>query len=308
METKVSLQQLDKEIIELLNKIDNFKQYVDDRIQQLIGTSPENLDTIYELAEAINNNEDAIDILDEAITKKVDKEEGKELSSNDLTDDMVQRWDAKSDFSGSYKDLKDVPDIDNGTPIGEVIAYMGVSAPDGYLICNGVEYNISDYPYLVQHFIDNFGSANYFGGDGITTFSVPDLRGEFLRGTGTASRNTGSGANVGIHQNPTKHVNIGYNINEPSFWVDGAVFKNGTKTNAMVDGDIYIKSNSTVGRAVNLTNWNGAAGYVQATSRPTNTSVLYCIKYKKISSQQDNIIEEPVNMVKNLKNNFNIAR
>ena len=26
-------------------------------------------------------------------------------------------------------------------------------------------------------------SANYFGGDGETTFSVPDLRGEFLRGS-----------------------------------------------------------------------------------------------------------------------------
>ena len=38
-------------------------------------------------------------------------------------------------------------------------------------------------------------------GDGVTTFKVPNLLGEFLRGTGTNSyTNQGSGANVGVHQ------------------------------------------------------------------------------------------------------------
>lgn len=45
---------------------------------------------------------------------------------------------------------------------------------------------------------------NFFGGDRVTTFAVPDLRGEFLRGSGTATRNTGRGAAVGVHQNLTQ--------------------------------------------------------------------------------------------------------
>ena len=61
------------------------------------------------------------------------------------------------------------------TPVGHIIHYMGNNAPKHYLICDGGEYNIIDYPYLVQHFTDEFGSVNYFGGDGITTFAVPDL-------------------------------------------------------------------------------------------------------------------------------------
>lgn len=60
-------------------------------------------------------------------------------------------------------------------PIGHIISYMGNNAPKHYLICDGTEYNITDYPHLAQHFMDEFGSYNYFGGDGITTFAVPEL-------------------------------------------------------------------------------------------------------------------------------------
>lgn len=66
-----------------------------------------------------------------------------------------------------------------GTPVGEIISYMGVSAPTNYLICDGAEYNIEDYPLLTQHFLDHFGNVDHFGGDGEVTFAVPDLTGTF---------------------------------------------------------------------------------------------------------------------------------
>lgn len=87
----------------------NAKKYTDDVIKQLIGTSPENLDTIEELGSAITDNQDAIGIIEAAITSKVDKIEGKGLSSIDVTSDMVDTWNAKSNFSGSYSDLTDTP-------------------------------------------------------------------------------------------------------------------------------------------------------------------------------------------------------
>ena len=61
------------------------------------------------------------------------------------------------------------------TPVGHILTHMGTKAPKHYLMCNGTEYNILDYPYLAQHFKDEFGSYNYFGGDGTTTFAVPKL-------------------------------------------------------------------------------------------------------------------------------------
>lgn len=48
----------------------NAKAYTDDRITQLIGTSPENLDTIEELGNAISENQTAIDAIENAITNK----------------------------------------------------------------------------------------------------------------------------------------------------------------------------------------------------------------------------------------------
>ena len=61
------------------------------------------------------------------------------------------------------------------TPVGHIISYLGNSIPQHYLLCDGSEYNITDYNYLAQHFLNEYGTINYFGGDGINTFSIPTL-------------------------------------------------------------------------------------------------------------------------------------
>ena len=61
------------------------------------------------------------------------------------------------------------------TPVGEIITTLGDETPKHYLACDGSTHNIADYPHLAQYFKDTFGTINYFGGDGITTFAVPKL-------------------------------------------------------------------------------------------------------------------------------------
>ena len=106
-----------------------------------------------------------------------------------------------------------------------------------------------------------------------------DLRGEFLRGVGTATRDTGSGADVaGTHQNgPVQPFCAGIS-NENDCWITSGnydIVTNPDKTNGdskkwvMAQSDAYPFPNN--GRNIN-----------SFVSRPTNTSVLYCIKYKKI--------------------------
>ncbi len=70
----------------------------------------------------------------------------------------------------------------DGNPIGTIISYMGLTAPQDYLACDGTAYHIADYPELAAFFKEQFGSVNHFGGDGETTFAVPDLRNLFLCG------------------------------------------------------------------------------------------------------------------------------
>lgn len=165
------------------------------------------------------------------------------------------------------------------TPIGTIISVMGNIAPHNYLACDGALYQISEYPELAGYFEQHFTAKNFFGGDGETTFAVPDLRGEFLRGTGTNSHmNQGSGENVGVHQDGTEIPYFGtYSASTPLIYMgamyeSNVVLSNGMNPDSVVGSarGAYVKGSydSTFSK-----------GY---TSRPTNTSVLYCIAYRNI--------------------------
>ena len=168
-------------------------------------------------------------------------------------------------------------EIKDGTPTGMIVSYLGNDAPKGYLKCDGSVYTIAEYPSLAEQIKEQFGSYNYYGGDGTTTFAIPDLRGEFLRGTGTASRNTGTGVGVGIHQDATL-IPSGYQLAANG----NLYFGHSEKKNEIPLNYDSITSDSvrTAGfRAdwVESALYRGVIGSI--TTRPTNTSVLYCIKY-----------------------------
>ncbi len=175
----------------------------------------------------------------------------------------------------------------DATPAGTVISFMGNNAPDGYLICDGATYNISEYPNLAELMKTEFGSYNYFGGDGTSTFAVPDLRGEFLRGTGTNSHvsrtgiQEGSGSAVGVHQRATVLTIIANTEQYLGF----SPTKSGVTSSGW--GSTYFDSDAA-GRYNAGNGWIRLSGTREsttntysnvATARPTNTSVLYCIKY-----------------------------
>ena len=58
-------------------------------------------------------------------------------------------------------------------PLGTVIEILGSTVPTHFLECDGTVYNINEYSDLANFFEDQFGSKNYYGGDGTTTFAVP---------------------------------------------------------------------------------------------------------------------------------------
>ncbi len=174
----------------------------------------------------------------------------------------------------------------DSTPVGTVISYMGTTAPKHYLICDGSVYNIDNYKEFSQFIKDEHGSFDFFGGDGITTFAVPDLRGEFLRGTGVGTRNTGTGANVGVHQNPTQIPEVRVaKLNSNTYIPQIFALQNSNPTGLAnwpteKDLDMTTEANTeyqTVGSTNMVSNWTGSYAY---TTRPTNTAVLYCIKYE----------------------------
>lgn len=66
---------------------------------------------------------------------------------------------------------------DDGTPAGAVMAFARSTAPAGWLKANGTAVSRTTYAALFAAIGTTFGA-----GDGSTTFNLPDLRGEFLRG------------------------------------------------------------------------------------------------------------------------------
>lgn len=59
-------------------------------------------------------------------------------------------------------------------PIGAIVPYGSTTAPTNWLICDGTEYSIDDYPELYAKI------GNMFGGDELEgTFAVPNFKGRF---------------------------------------------------------------------------------------------------------------------------------
>lgn len=175
----------------------------------------------------------------------------------------------------------------DGNPVGTVISFMGTSAPEDYLVCDGAEYPIGDYPDLAEHFRQQFGAAGHFGGDGENTFAVPDLRNLFLRGYHGEAEKRLSGE-VGEKQDATVIPQIGSggtsNINS-EIWALGP--PEGTKPvnmplNAEYEND---RGASTLayfmgdGKPIPINTLIDFHGDQYAyTTRPVNMAVLYCIK------------------------------
>lgn len=65
--------------------------------------------------------------------------------------------------------------------IGEIRMFGGNFAPRGWAFCDGTLYSIAEYSTVFSIL------GNNFGGDGQTTFGVPDLRGRIAVGTGTGN-------------------------------------------------------------------------------------------------------------------------
>ena len=162
------------------------------------------------------------------------------------------------------------------TPVGHIMAYMGKTAPKNYLVCDGSVYNITDYPALSSHILNEFGAVNYFGGDGETTFAVPDLRNEFLRGYHTGKDEQLS-SDIGIHQDSSVLPYYAIDMNNKFFTYAGPATQREPS-----NMDSYIAGKSEL-HTTTTTNAGGANPTTRTevfmTVRPTNVAVLYCIKY-----------------------------
>lgn len=146
----------------------------------------------------------------------------------------------------------------DATPVGAIMGFSMSTVPTGWLECSGAAVSRTTYADLFAAIGTTYGA-----GDGSTTFNLPDLRGEFLRGWDhgrgvDAGRGPGSFQDGEVeehdHITPIYDTGIGY----PSAGVSPA-------TGVAPSGN----------RSSTVTKTSATGG---AETRPRNVAVMYCIK------------------------------
>jgi microcystin-dependent protein len=163
-------------------------------------------------------------------------------------------------------------------PAGAVQAFAMNSAPTGWLAADGNEYDkTGTYAALFAAIGTTYGETNGSGGAGTSHFRVPDLRGYFVRGSGTNSDSTASGT-FGVKQAHAFESHRHFVMSNGS----GVAISNGNQTMQMIgnQGDnpfSYQLFGTTSLTAQANTGPTSSTGGTE--TRPANIALLYCIKF-----------------------------
>lgn len=152
------------------------------------------------------------------------------------------------------------------TPVGTVNYFARQFPPEGWLLCDGREVLRDVFADLFNMLGTSFGD-----GDGKSTFNLPDLRGEFIRGLDMGrgvdiSRELGSSQTDGI-----KKHNHNLKTETGSDGNDGCLVDNGIWKKCLAN-EYAICSDGT--HLVMSTFDSG-----DTETRPHNVALLACIKY-----------------------------
>lgn len=177
---------------------------------------------------------------------------------------------------------------DSIIPAGAVMQFAGNVAPSGWIKANGAEISRVTYAGLWAWAqasgnlaaSEGLKQAGQFGpGNGSTTFTIPDLRGEFVRGWDD-SRGVDSGRGIGSAQSQN-YQSHGHGVTDPGhvhtmFDQSGAAGSNGYANRyvavTIVSNATGVKGTDTATTGVSIQSSGGTE------TRPRNVALLFCIK------------------------------
>jgi microcystin-dependent protein len=160
---------------------------------------------------------------------------------------------------------------------GQIGEFASATCPAGWVAANGAAVSRTvTYGGLYAAIGTTWGT-----GDGSTTFNVPDLRGTFLRGTGTNATGSSAGAvgpAVGTYAADT-YLNHAHAVTDPGHThtytqvSSTAQAVGGSGSNYFNGSTTGNTGSSTTGLSVNTSTTGGTE------TKPKNYGILFCIKY-----------------------------
>jgi microcystin-dependent protein len=155
-------------------------------------------------------------------------------------------------------------------PPGAVMPFASAVTPSGWLAANGAAVSRTTYAALF-----NAIGTLYGVGDGSTTFNLPDLRGYFVRGSGTNSDGTAAGTFGQKQADDFKSHNHGGTASGSASVSWPAAPDDGKFGGDSIGNDRTFGSNRSFSGTASVT--ITAQGGNE--TRPKNIALLYCIKF-----------------------------
>jgi len=182
-----------------------------------------------------------------------------EIRANSITD--AAGTGAPNFPNGVELDGATITSIPVEVPSGAVMTFAMNTAPTGWLKANGAAVSRTTYAALFTAIGTTFGV-----GDGSTTFNLPDLRGEFMRGWDD-SRGVDSGRAFGSAQSSQMQSHY--------HQYDSMTALNSGSSNRGIVGGTF--QGTTASGFNNSTSVGGTSN--SSENRPRNIALLACIKY-----------------------------
>ncbi|MGC0152981.1 phage tail protein [Chromobacterium vaccinii] len=215
-------------------------------VNNLVAGAPGALNTLQELAAALGNDANYAATITKQLTNKADK--ATTLAGYGITDGAT------------------ATQVNAAAPAGMVAYFAMKDAPAGWLIADGRMVARKDYPALFTAIGGIYGN-----GDGSTTFGLPNLCGEFIRGWDNG-RGVDTGRAIGSSQIATQLL-----IDDDGLQTVGAI--DWSSNNLPALGYEPAQANSVNLHYVNsmVTGTANSSAFLRS-ARPRNVALLACIK------------------------------
>lgn len=157
-----------------------------------------------------------------------------------------------------------------GVPTGAIFNFPAQAIPSGYFECNGQAVSRATYSSLFAILGITYGEGN-----GSSTFNVPDLRGEFIRGW-DHGRNVDPDRALGTYQGDVfkSHQHYMFANTDGTAETVSSTQSAKVKDTNRSNNEEYNIVGTSISATLGLTSLNGSTE-----TRPKNIALVYCIKY-----------------------------
>jgi microcystin-dependent protein len=164
--------------------------------------------------------------------------------------------------------------------IGQIIMFAGTYAPRGWALCNGQLLPIASYQALFSLLGTNYG------GDGRTTFGLPDLRGRYAmhagQGPGLSSRVLGQSG--GAESTMLNASNVAAHTHPATLHASGNAADTANPTGSNLGlAEAYSQQAASVDLASDaVTTENNSGGSAAFNNMPPYQTINFCIALEGI--------------------------